>query len=163
MIFAVSGNNEVGKSTLAEALGKHYQTDLDYTGFGEMLRIFICKEYGIPMEVLQSKPTPPHIRSLLINVGIGKREESPTFWVDMLDRFLGGRSCAIGDMRFQNEANWVKERNGVLIFLGEPTDKTYELDLVFEMADLVFPVKPKFDDRLIKQVGRILKSRGYNV
>lgn len=66
----------------------------------------------------------PSIRRLLQNIGKGVRDiVGPQAWVDALDRRwrdAGRPDVVVTDVRYPNEAAWVKARGGVVIRVDRP-------------------------------------------
>lgn len=163
-IIGVAGDNETGKSTLARALGDHYKFEVPYSGVADEIRYYVSAEYHIPIDICFAKPTPPWLRDILIYHGAQHRKDGDRFyWANKWIARIGSRSTAVGDVRFTAELDVIHRRNGILLFLGEPTDTNYELPELYDRADMILPVKPNVTEDLIRQVDRLLRSRGHDL
>jgi hypothetical protein len=80
---------------------------------------------GIRKQLPVGTTTP---RDLMINIGRLGREVSPHFWITKLEeQILTTPQAQLGtyvvaDVRFKNEADWIKRRNGILVRLERSTD-----------------------------------------
>lgn len=164
IIVGVAGDNGVGKSTLARAIGEYFDFAVPYSGVGDEIRYFVANQYHIPLDICFAKPTPTWLRDILIYHGAqNRRDGDKYFWANKWIARIGDRSTAVGDIRFMPEYEIIKSRNGILIFLGEPTDPSYQLDELYELADLHLPEKPDFDENRIKFIQRLLRSKGHDI
>jgi hypothetical protein len=82
----------------------------------------LINEYG--WEVAKDQFS--EVRYLMQNYGVGIRKIDPDFWLratsQQVDaaRFQQGHDCVITDVRFPNEAEWIKAAGGVLVRLYRP-------------------------------------------
>ncbi len=105
---------------------------------------------GILKELPVGVTTP---RELMINIGQLGRTVSPHFWINKLEADILKTPQAqlgtyiIADVRFINEADWIKRHNGILVRLNRSTDlrggnindpSEKELD-DYDFFDLVIP------------------------
>ena len=121
-LIALSGKMTSGKSTVADYLVKVYR--FKKLSFAEALR---SEMYGARFEGVWKKPTPPHLRALMIAWGKARRVENPDYWIVNMRKYLEGvpryeeaqydieARYVIDDMRFQNELAMVLEFGGVPI------------------------------------------------
>jgi hypothetical protein len=75
-------------------------------------------------EAVYAKPTVPMIRKLLQWWGTEyRRDNDPRYWIDRLATdtgFMFGLPVAITDVRFQNEATFVRENDGIIWRVERP-------------------------------------------
>lgn len=127
-IIGLSGDYECGKDTAANFLGCFsYQR----AAFADELRreVFDVIDHStepknMPVEIQEAwshcllmhvwaKPTTPHMRTLLEWWGEYRRGQNPDYWVDKLYRSIDPmQDCAISDVRYANEAAFVKRLGG---------------------------------------------------
>ena len=155
-IIGISGDAGVGKSTLARALGEHFNFGVPYSAFGEELRYWVSKQFNIPLELLKKKPTSPQIRRVLMRANsLKKTLKNEAIWVEQWEKHLYGQSTAVGDLRY------MRELDGIIIFIGEPHDPWYQLEEIYAICDITLPVKPDFDPYYIRMIERAFKSYGH--
>ena len=80
----------------------------------------------------QRKPYTPEYRRLLQEVGSAFRRYNPDSLVQCQEKFNGKRYLVLDDVRFRNEAAWVKDNGGILWRIVTPSiecDHESETDL----------------------------------
>jgi len=163
ILVGISGKRRSGKDLLASFLVKEY-------GFTQVSLALplknLCKTmFGLTEDQVngpdKEKPT-CHIvspRHIMIETGKFFRTIYPDVWVDQLSNYLLNdckqqkKKYVISDVRFSNEADWVKENGGYLIRLeraveltGEPIDDPSETQLDhYEHFDLRVPESMNVD------------------
>lgn len=135
LLIGLTGRMSSGKSTVADHLCREHGFH-DFT-FAEPLKAGLCAILGITLEELElrkrsSLPIFPGydtgIRGLLQTLGTewGRSCVHQRFWLDLADQRLtrlanesqeGPAGVVISDVRFENEANFVRERGGVVIHI----------------------------------------------
>lgn len=73
------------------------------------------------MDVLGGKS----LRDLLIEVGMGRREQDPDYWVKIarqrIEQALGeGRSVVVSDVRMENELAMIRQLGGLMLWIRRP-------------------------------------------
>ncbi len=101
-----------GKTTYAKSLG------LPVLSFADPVRLIV----GIltlthPSLLTQPKYKTLRVRALLRAVGMGGRSLHPDLWLWLLQARLPDCACVIDDVRFPNEADWILQQGGKLIWL----------------------------------------------
>ncbi|MGZ0151862.1 deoxynucleotide monophosphate kinase family protein [Kribbella sp. WER1] len=89
------------------------------------------------------------VRRAMQNFGVGIRELDPDFWLNITAtkvyqaRFAEGKDVVITDVRFENEAEWVKEAGGILVRITRPglvSDDTHESETALDNHNTDFHV-----------------------
>lgn len=130
VILGLSGRMGSGKTWLARRLHQLYGFYI--LSFAEQLKSDVL-EMGFPAyDVYVDKP--PHIRKLLQVYGQAKRAYNPNHWLDVgmaqadrVARLVDDALIVFDDVRFVNEADAIRERNGIILRLHKsrgrgPTD-----------------------------------------
>ena len=102
--------------------------------FADALRNVVLEIYpNLTMEdITEGKDTNSnyyHIihRHILINIGNTARDIYPYTWVDIVKKHVHSNESllqVIGDVRFQNEADWIHSEGGVVIGIIRPGRET---------------------------------------
>lgn len=140
-IIAFTGAKTVGKSTIAKALSQALQ-DASILSFATPLREMLWS-MGVQYEYLHNHKEDeiPSLgksaRELLCSLGTdwGRNMVDENIWVWAMSRQVEGclkEYIIIDDCRFQNEAEWIKSKNG-LIFKLERESIEYQNDHVTEI------------------------------
>jgi hypothetical protein len=145
-IVGLSGKASSGKTSVANYLAKHY----GYTHLALAIPLKnLCKEHfaltdeqvhGKLKEVVDERyGVSP--RQILINTGRFYRSIDPMFWVKKLRGELLNtlqaqtRVFVISDVRFPNEAEWIRTYGGINVRLERPIEQRgFELDDESETA-----------------------------
>lgn len=125
-IIAIAGNARSGKDTLGVFLSEiltENKISNHIKSFAYPLKKevdeFLIKTIGISAftEDPQEKEI---IRKFLVFWGSDfRRNLNPTVWIDKMSECLTNDSLLIiTDLRFENELKWVRENNGIVIFLS---------------------------------------------
>lgn len=124
MIIGISGKMGCGKSTLARHLSK--RTGYPVFSFAGKLKEEVSEIYNIPMKFLNEKKDmivfaagfekPMTIRELLQEHGSERRAQDANHWIKLLAEELPP-DAIIDDLRYRNEAAFIRSRGGVLIRL----------------------------------------------
>lgn len=133
MLVGLSGKIGSGKTTLADLLIAAAGGDGVCCNFADALKREVANEFGVPLGRCYaqeeknraiSDTIPLTIGEALQNVGAQRRAEVPSYWLDRLGESvaeLDARLVIVGDVRHTNEAEWVRERGGLLVRLnGDP-------------------------------------------
>jgi len=54
-------------------------------------------------------------RRLLCDIGMAMRAYHPTYWIDHARVAIRGRACVFTDVRFQNEADFIRGLGGIIV------------------------------------------------
>jgi len=170
MLIGLSGKMEVGKTTTAKAIG-HYLEKKQFqnariVSFATPLKEACQKLTGLPMEYFTDKKLKgAHVnmltmspRKLMQLLGtefcrqlIGKR-----FWLRRMDMqlsYVRNTHNIIDDVRFDNEADYVRRNQGILIHLRRQTspinafsEHISERGLAIKTGDIIYELEePKVD------------------
>jgi hypothetical protein len=103
-----------GKDTAAEALGQ----------FGYWKSAFASALKDLAYEFGWDGKKDERGRALLQDLGMAARRYNPNFWIEQLTWPTKGRAFGIPqvftDVRFQNEADYIRERHGIIIRIVRP-------------------------------------------
>lgn len=123
-IVGISGKRGSGKTTLAELLRLNH--NWNHLSLANPIKELCRKEFGLtvaqtdgamkeaPIARLRDQ-TP---RSIMIDIGRAYRAVNPDHWISKLqDKMQPNIVNVISDVRFKNEADWIKERGGHIIRL----------------------------------------------
>ena len=119
-LIGLSGKIHSGKSTVAKALAERH--GFVVRGFADALKQDV-EGMGFEREVVRySKP--PAVRSLLQAYGQAKRLFNEHYWIERLENAISlckpGTVFVIDDLRFPNEFEWIKSKDGVCIRIERP-------------------------------------------
>lgn len=130
MIIGISAKMGCGKTTLADYIIE--ELPFKRKAFADILKQECSETYGYPLEwnytgegkhqlislnVLPKQPM--SVREILQWHGTDfRREQDWNYWVKLMDKEIKeDEDIIIDDVRFENEADFVKKRNGLLIRL----------------------------------------------
>lgn len=129
LIIGISGNARVGKDTLSKILIHHYFSKLKLTckqfSFAFCLKKdledFLKQKCGVDVWT-EDTEIKTKIRDLLVWYGTTWwRTKDPEHWIKMLDKEISNNQNIdigiISDVRYVNESEWIKSKNGILIHL----------------------------------------------
>lgn len=90
---------------------------------GDGLRLSALFAAGETWESVKAGPYAGEVRRLLQRTGteMGRDLFGPRFWVDQLDRTVRpGERVVVSDVRFTEEADWVRSRGGMTVLVSRP-------------------------------------------
>jgi len=142
MLIAISGNDCVGKSTLAKHIKSIFPDEFAVIdSFAYSLRLAML-ELGFEYSDVFLKPTKPNIRKAMMEVGKEMRDKDDLVFVNSLVKRVSeyqAKVVIIDDMRYEVEYFGLWSRFDLFhlhITGGSPNYDTAELR---ELADLVIP------------------------
>lgn len=113
MLVGFSGYSQSGKDTAAAALFPRYTR----RAFADALKREYAEAHGITVAELE-RDKEKH-RPGLVELGRRRREEDPDYWIKRLD-LTGLSDIVITDVRYPNEAKWVLNQGGEVIYIFRP-------------------------------------------
>lgn len=169
---AIFGTDGAGKSTLARNLISHYH-NFHIAPMAESLRIEIANSGLATLDELWQKPTPPHIRHLLINYAKDRRAVNPDEfiekWVDLnyIERGwyvptgvcnVDNHNVVVDDTRYLNEFDYFHSNGFLTVFIDAPihpdqyNQSQYykELDIIKPKCELYFISKASTPRRMVE-------------
>jgi len=184
MVIGISGKIGCGKSYLAHKFIMKYP-EYFRVGFGDILKRECSYLYGYPLEwnynsegkkkIMSHLKLPRFsmtVREILQWHGTDyRRKNNPDYWIEEMECALKTKTTKniiIDDVRFKNEANFIKSRNGLLIRInpypewkpGEFADHASETDLD-DYTDFDLILSPKFGEleKCIPIIERAIEKR----
>ncbi len=111
MIIGITGRAQSGKSTIAEYLMKMYM--FESLAFADEIKRLAAGVFGWDGEKDEAG------RRLLQELGVCARNYDPFFWIKLLNRKVdmhkkSNRNMVISDLRFLNEAHYIRGMGGVI-------------------------------------------------
>lgn len=184
LVIGISGKIGSGKSTLADALRKAAGgTRAIEVNFADALKREVADLYNIPLKRCydqdeKNKPINEREHSQLLGaalqrVGSERREHNADYWVakvqSAIDADTEHDAFIVADVRFANEARWIKKNGGVLVRLnGDPggvrkrsqRDATHASETSlddYDAFDFVFDTEKKDAESIAKLVLQCLE------
>lgn len=128
MIIGITGRKRAGKDVLAEGLAQHFQLKRD--SFADPLRQLVASLIGVtvaemehikeaPLDFLDGQHSP---RTMMQTLGTewGREMIHSELWVRSLFTRAPASGVVISDVRFDNEAQAVLDRGGVILRVSRP-------------------------------------------
>jgi len=149
MIIGIAGKIGSGKSTLANYLAfrlRNYYPEV--IGFSYALKGLNIANNGLlsffPQKAISA-------RFNLINLGIRGREIDPEIWIKIIKAFESLSCLIINDVRFKNEADWIrKEKHGIILYLMPFNQPPATQNLPdFILNDVTEQFNPEWADKVI--------------
>lgn len=119
-ILGLSAKSGAGKSTMAAHLVQRCAGRVRTLSFADSLRRELDYAFDDSRVDWYRKPTPTWMRNLLIAWGNARREQDPDYWVEAIHACAvkgDFRAVIIDDVRYKNEADWIKRLGGHVIRL----------------------------------------------
>lgn len=149
MIVGITGKARSGKDTVAEYLVRVF----GYTrfAFADQLKDIVCDMFDwgpahrdgeLKEEIDHRWGFSPRRAFQLFGTEFG-RALNPNLWVKMADRKLGAGLWVIPDVRFENEASFVR-MNGILIHIERPGIQ----DVSLHISEAGIPFWPNIDYKI---------------
>lgn len=159
MIIGFSGKFGSGKTTRAQYLTQKLDDmnkDHYFTNFASSLKKMLCDHLKVSSCKFDTTAGKSEIcpkygvtyGKVLQMFGQGMRNIDPNYWIDKTKQDIGESDCIIiiGDVRYQNELDWIKEQGGfVFKKMGIRPESVAGRDLNHESEkdlsgyDMVFP------------------------
>lgn len=132
-IVGLCGYARSGKDTAAKALTE--SGEWRRAAFADALKADVlhamigsAKAGGIPRAQwprwswFEDAAAKERLRPLLVEYGRAMRGVSPDYWIRRLERdyMRGGQAVAVTDVRYANEAEWIRSLGGLVIEIARP-------------------------------------------
>lgn len=135
-LIGIAGDAGAGKDTLADALCAHYNWEkynLALPIKRMLAPILPDPQWGdrdwkeAPIPALGGRS--PRYLAQTLGTEWGRRAVHEDFWVWIADRMYqaGGPGMVVADVRFDNEARWIRERGGIVFRIVRP-DNPFLID-----------------------------------
>lgn len=112
-LVSFSGFSQAGKDEAAKALFPSYTR----RAFADALKQELIEDLGLSLEEFEQRKE--EFRYSMVNLGRRRREEDPDYWIKRLD-LSSIDNVVITDVQYPNEAKWVIERGGEVIYIFRP-------------------------------------------
>lgn len=155
-LVLISGPQEAGKSTLAQALIDHWR--FERYSFATMVREELIAHGVITREEAYAKPTDLRTRGALIGWGQAKQQMQSDYWAQQV--ILPDCDCVIDDLRNKTEYDTMLKRylptkKIVMVYLKADIPEgqgMYAFEFFEQFADLVIPAKSNTPLHLAQQI-----------
>lgn len=154
ILIGIAGYARTGKTTAAEALEG---SGFAHLSFAAPIRLFARQVFGaidplFDLEADKGRPFPQFggctPREFMQKCGteFGRQMIDPELWVKValsaaLEHVRNGRSAVISDVRFENEAQAIRDAGGVVLWLKRPgysaSDHASEKGLPADLVDFI--------------------------
>jgi hypothetical protein len=147
-IIGLSGHAGAGKTETAQRLSRVLETQLDcgpweLVAFAAPVKKYAAGIMGVSLDFIDEwkrKPEPPpmwdkSVRNLLQFIGNGFRKFDQEVWVRKLAASLKpGGNYIIHDLRYPNEARWIRSQGGLLVRVWRPEADNLVMDCESETS-----------------------------
>jgi thymidylate kinase len=147
-IIGISGVARSGKDTMLDSLAEIYGNEnIIRLAFADALKeecdSFLKKNTGISAFTSDDREK-SMIRPFLVTYGTHiRRRINPRCWIEVISKTINSdKNYAITDVRFPNEAQWIKDLKGTLIHVSrtgvDPANKDEEINdpILKSMSDI---------------------------
>jgi hypothetical protein len=113
-IVGLVGNAGAGKDTAAEVF---FRAGYQRAAFADPIKTIAVQHYG------WNGVKDERGRKLLQDLGMAGREFDPEVWIRHMrwsNPIRYGKPCVITDVRFENEAQWIRRQKGKLVRIVRP-------------------------------------------
>lgn len=132
MIIGISGYARSGKDTFGLSLQRtlrEHNIETEINAFAYALKKdieeFIFEKFRIS-SFTKDDQEKFLIRPMLVAYGESKRNQNPNYWIEQIKKNFTNKLIIITDVRYENEAKWILEENGILIHINRrKNDGTY--------------------------------------
>lgn len=173
-LIGISGKIGSGKSTLAEYLSEIIWNDLCIdsmvVSIGDAVKEECAAVFGFPVKYAYTQagkntfiPVPAQGKHMTIRkilqwwgTDIMRTLVDEDYWIKVLDQRLGDGVIIIDDIRFPNEADYIKSKGGYLIRLDTTYTETSE-KLAYHLSETALDDYQGFDLRLSPEYGALGK------
>ena len=155
MIIGISGFSKVGKDEAAKPLYPQFTR----VAFADSLKRELAASLGISIEELESRKEA--FRDEMVELGRSRRTEDPNYWIKATYP-LPGVDVVVTDVRYINEARWIKEQGGHVIYIVRPGYKAANEEELNSISEILqhsavnsIIINDKSIEQLHKRVRRI--------
>ncbi len=148
-IIGLSGKARHGKNTIAELAAYPFwagsEVEVHEVGFADGVKDEARQSYG------WSGEKDVRGRTLLQRIGMNRRREDPEYWVKRLGKKLvaspaRGHVYFVTDVRFENEAKWVKDIGGLMWRVNRRNEDGSPFDNGLTPEQALHPSETALDD-----------------
>jgi len=127
MLIGISGKKRSGKDTVASIIAEILD-NASVLHFADALRLEVAKATGFSIRYIEEHKE--NFRLILQGWGTDFRRKiyGHDYWLKEMDKAIGelenygGKNIIIADVRFENEYDYVKSRNGIMIRIERSVD-----------------------------------------
>jgi hypothetical protein len=177
ILLGISAKRRGGKTTLADILADEY--GWKHYSLARELKALAMEHFGLTPEQtdgpfkefidLRFNKTP---REILIAMGGFYRSIDKDYWVKRVKKAILAtpqaqtQKAVISDVRFINEADWIKSHSGYVIRLeraveltGEPLNDPSEMELDNYSFDIRFPESTNVDMKDLRAIAKVVDEK----
>lgn len=150
LLIGVAGYGRTGKDTVASLIRELARdvVKIKTYKFADKVReecAVACAEIGIDPWT-EDPVEKERIRPWMIDIGAGRRDEDPGFWIKALDKTMTQDKESdikiVTDVRYQNEADWIMGQRGILILLHRRGFEALNAEEARQTSRLYSPTNP---------------------
>ena len=127
MLIGISGKKRSGKDTVAQILSEHLENP-SVLHFADALKLEVAKATGFSIRYIEEHKE--NFRLILQGWGTDFRRKiyGDDYWLKEMDKTIGElefydmKSVIIADVRFENEYDYIKSRDGIVIRVERSVD-----------------------------------------
>ena len=127
MLIGLTGNKRSGKNTVADMLPPHFSQVAFADTIKEIIRVCYCVEEPEDKEaLLKDKALYPYFgskvtyRLIMQTLGQELKQHNPNIFIDAVRSKIQSNTI-VTDVRFDNEAKFIKENKGIIIKINKNT------------------------------------------
>lgn len=174
-LIGIAGKAGSGKDTLGKYIEEHYGYKRE--SFARPLKEALNTMFGWTMEqwndrawketILEGFSVSPRILAQTFGTDWGRETIDPNLWLKLLSRKMKF-PCVITDVRFPNEAKFIKENNGLVIKIfrtvspvaGHPSEVLdFEADVLLNNSGSISELFTEFENAIRQRVSSDAKPR----
>lgn len=130
MIIGLSGFSKAGKDEAAKALYPQFTR----VAFADALKRELAISLGVSLEELEQRKE--EFRGDMVELGRSRRAEDPDYWIKATQPLPTG-DVVVTDVRYLNEARWIKEQGGYIIYVVRPGYKAANEEELNSIAEIL--------------------------
>jgi hypothetical protein len=161
VLIGVSGKRGTGKTTFGNIFCTKY--GFKHYAFAQVLKDKVAQDFGLYGNQVdgKEKEIPTQMgwtpRQLMVDYGQFYRKYDPMYWVKQLKHKLTNY-CVISDVRFKNEAEWIKSQGGYLVRLNRHPSLNIYQGTMMDISETDLDNYDRFDFNLMEEANITIKD-----